>query len=55
MKVEYRVFRGVWTTFEALFQQAAEFASLLGPERLISISHSEDEDDGVVTVWYWVD
>lgn len=53
MSVQFQVFRGVWSSFEALFSQAAEFASALGPERLISISHSEDENDGVVTVWYW--
>jgi len=53
MNVQFQVFRGVWTSFEALFCEAAEFASSLGPERLISISHSEDENDGVVTVWYW--
>ncbi|MEN8127181.1 MAG: hypothetical protein ABFR90_05160 [Planctomycetota bacterium] len=53
MKVQFQVFRGTWTSFEALFHEAAQFASALGPERLISISHSEDENDGVVTVWYW--
>lgn len=53
MNVQFRIFRGVWTSFEALFSEAAQFASLLGPERVISISHSEDKDDGVVTVWYW--
>ncbi len=55
MRVKFRTFRGVWTSFEVLFQEAAAFASSLGPERLISISHSEDENDGVVTVWYWSD
>lgn len=53
MHVAFRVFRGAWTTWQDLFEQAAEFASQLGPERLISISHSEDQNDGVVTVWYW--
>ena len=53
MNVQYRVFRGIWASFEALFSVAAAFASVLGPDRLISISHSEDENDGVVTVWYW--
>lgn len=55
MHVEYRVFRGIWASFEALFREAADFASLLGPDRLISISHSEDNDDGVVTVWFWAE
>lgn len=52
-KVTYRQFRGTWASWEALFQQAARFASTLEPERLISISHSADHSDGVVTVWYW--
>jgi hypothetical protein len=38
-----------WAT---LFTEAADFAEL-GPERLISISHSADGGNGVVTVWYW--
>ena len=52
-RVEFRSFRGIWATWESLFEQAAGFASDLGPDRLISISHSEDRSDGVVTVWYW--
>ena len=51
----FRHFRGALTTWEQLFQQAAAFASSIGPQRLISISHSEDYSDGVVTVWYWTD
>ena len=51
----YKVFRGTFATWEALFSEAAEFATELGPERVISISHSEDDSDGVVTVWYWTE
>jgi hypothetical protein len=40
-------------TWDDLMQQAAEFASSIGRENLISISHSEDKDDGVIAVWYW--
>ena len=54
-RMSYKVFRGTFATWEALFSEAAEFATYLGPERVISISHSEDDDDGVVTVWYWSD
>lgn len=53
MRVAFEVFRGAWTTWQELFEGAAQFASQLGPNRLISISHSEDKNDGVVTVWYW--
>ncbi|HWI56026.1 MAG TPA: DUF4339 domain-containing protein [Bacillota bacterium] len=52
-RAEYRIFRGTLTTWEELFDQASEFASDIGRERLISISHSADRSDGVVTVWYW--
>ncbi len=51
-EVKFKVFRGVLATWENLFNQAAEFASDVPQEKLISISHSEDKSDGVVTVWY---
>jgi hypothetical protein len=51
--VRFEVFRGTFATWQELFEQAAEFATQVGRERLISISHSEDKDDGVVSVWYW--
>jgi hypothetical protein len=54
MRVDYRVFRGTWVSWETLFDQVAEFASQIGPRRLINIAHSEARDkEGVVTVWYW--
>lgn len=53
MRVAFQVFRGTLTTWQELFQQAADFASQVGPEHVITISHSCDESEGVVTVWYW--
>lgn len=52
-RLAYEIFRGTWASWEDLFRQAADFANTLGPERVVSISHSEDKDDGVVAVWYW--
>lgn len=54
-RMSYQVFRGTFATWDELFAQAAEFATNIGPERVISISHSEDDSDGVVAVWYWTD
>jgi hypothetical protein len=48
-----RHFRGLLTSWQDLFQQAADFGTTVGPDRLITISHSEDDNEGVVTVWYW--
>lgn len=49
----FEIFRGVMASWPELFQKASEFASTIGRERLISISHSEDQQDGVIAVWYW--
>ncbi len=53
MKAKFKVFRGTLTSWSALFVEASEFATKIGKERLISISHSGDKSEGVVTVWYW--
>ena len=53
MKVEYQVFRGMFSTWKTLFSQAAEFATDVGKEKVLSISHSQDNLEGVVVVWYW--
>ena len=51
-RVTFEVFRGTLVTWDDLFSQAAEFAGTLPPTDLISISHSADQSEGVVTVWY---
>ena len=53
LAVKYKFFRGTLATWDELFSQAAEFASTLDQQRLITISHSADQSNGVVTVWYW--
>jgi len=53
MEVKFKAIRGTWATWAELFREACEFATEIGKERVISISHSEDNQKGVVTVWYW--
>jgi len=53
-RVEFKIYRGLLTSWNELFSEAASFATEIGPLRLINISHSEDANEGVVTVWYWV-
>ena len=53
MTVQFRLFRSSMSSWESLFEDAAAFATSIGRENVISISHSEDQNDGVVTVWYW--
>ena len=49
----YQSFGSDLTPRETAFAQAAEFATTLGPGRVISVSHAEGERGCVVTVWYW--
>lgn len=53
MRVAFRIFKSSTKSWEKLFAEVAEFASNVGRENLITISHSEDQNTGVVTVWYW--
>jgi hypothetical protein len=55
MRVDYKIFRGTLVSWSELFREAAEFSSKLLPEQIISISHSADQGNGVVTVWFWSD
>jgi hypothetical protein len=52
-EVRFETFRSGMSSWANLFTEAAEFASRIGPDDLINISHSEDSNEGVVTVWYW--
>ena len=50
MQMNYKMFRGSFTTWDALFDEAAAFATELGETRVLSISHSCSGTDGVVTI-----
>lgn len=52
-RMAYKYFRGTLASWDELFSEAAAFATDVGPEQVLGISHSCDECDGVVTVWYW--
>lgn len=51
--VKFEIIRGTIASWSELMTRAAAFATEIGRERLITISHSEDKDDGVIAVWYW--
>jgi hypothetical protein len=55
MHVEFRIFQSSFSSWTALFQEAADFAGTLPTDRLITVSHSCDKGDGVVCVWFWAD
>ena len=61
MRATFRHFASGTDSWESMFAQAAAFATEIGRDRLIGISHSHgggtdlfgSGGSGVVTVWYW--
>lgn len=54
MRAAYSFFKaGSFTSWDTLFSEVAAFATQVGRDNLISISHSQDNNQAVVTVWYW--
>lgn len=52
-EMRFRKFSAIIKSWETVFQEAADFASTIGRDRVVSISHSEDHNEAIVTVWYW--
>lgn len=50
-----RFVRSSMRSWQSLFQETAKWADGLADGQLFSISHSCDNTDAVVAVWYWVD
>ena len=56
MKLAFRVFRSEGfsdTQVKTTAERAAEFASTIDKEKIVSISHVMDGHIHIVTVWYW--
>jgi hypothetical protein len=53
MQVHFRIFKSWTKSWDDLCAEASAFASQIGRERLINLSVSEDQNEGVIIVWYW--
>jgi hypothetical protein len=53
MQVKFQLFESSLKSWKDLCAEAAAFATEKGRDRLISLSVSEDSNEGVVVVWYW--
>lgn len=53
MQARFRIFKSHTSPWPKIFATATAFATTLGPERLIGISHSHEQNLGMVAVWYW--
>jgi hypothetical protein len=55
MRLFFKVFDSKMASREKLFKAAVEFANQIGRDRLMTLSHSEDRDNIVITIWYWAE
>jgi hypothetical protein len=53
MTARHRVFESMFTSWDNLCAEAGQFASEIGPEKLINISVAYSHTTGVIVVWYW--
>ncbi len=55
MRVQHRLFMSSFKSWDDLCDEAAAFATTVGPQRLINISVSQGDTGGkgVIFVWYW--
>lgn len=54
ISVGFEIFRAAGRTpWDTLLSQASAFATQLGRENIINISHSSEDGQGTVVVWYF--
>lgn len=53
MYAHYRMFKSSTKSWQTLLNEAAEFASTIGEQRLINISQNCDHGTALIVVWYW--
>src|SRR5262249_11794183 len=55
MRITFKTFDSKMASREKLFKAAVDFANKIDPHDLITITHSEDRDNIVLTIWYFTD
>jgi hypothetical protein len=55
MRIVYKSFDSKMASREKLFKAVVDFANRIERKDLITLTHSEDRDNIVVTIWYWTD
>ena len=53
MTVQSKIFKSTFHSWAEMCQEVGEFATSIGREHLITISHSAYASEGVIIVWYW--
>jgi len=55
MRLVFKSFDSKMASREKIFKAVVDFANKIDRKDLINLTHSEDRDNIVVTIWYWTD
>jgi len=55
MRITYKSFDSKMASREKLFKAVVDYVNKISRQDLITLTHSEDRDNIVVTIWYWTD
>ncbi len=53
IEARYKLFKSGHESWETMSEQVRKFLTILGPGRVIGVSHSHENNIGVIAVWYW--
>jgi hypothetical protein len=53
IQARFKLFQSSFSSWETMSQEVTEFLTMLGPGRVIGVSHSQESHYGVIAVWYW--
>lgn len=52
-KAQFKVFKSQFNSWETMAEEVTEYLTALGPDKVIGVSHSQEQQLGVIVVWYW--
>ena len=53
IQARFKVFKSSFDSWEIMSEKVTRFLTMLGPGKVIGVSHSQESQHGVIIVWYW--
>jgi len=53
MTARFKLFQSSFDSWQTMCTEVAQFLTTIGPTKVIGVSHSQESNIGVITVWYW--
>ena len=53
IQARFKVFKSSFDSWDTMCEKVTRFLTILGPGKVIGVSHSQESQHGVIIVWYW--